>query len=69
MKPSRKQLVWVKWQDAVSDSSRTHYEELSEVRLSINDNLGWIIHENDKRIVLAHGYTATGEIDREAKND
>lgn len=63
MKPNKKELVWVTWRDAESSSTRTHVEDLADVRLSRNVNLGWVIHENDKRIVLAHGFCTSGEVD------
>jgi hypothetical protein len=62
-RPSKKQLVWVTWRDAQGDSSRTHVDDLAVITLATNVNLGWIIHENDRRIVLAHGYSSSGEID------
>ena len=59
----RQRLVWVFWHDACSDSSRTHIDELDKVHLARNWNLGWIIHENSERILLAHGTCSSGEID------
>lgn len=63
IKPNKKQIVWVTWRDAECSSTRTHVDDISEVRLARNVNLGWIIHENERRIVLAHGYCTSGEID------
>jgi hypothetical protein len=63
IKPNKKELVWITWRDAECSSTRTHIEEVSEVRLSTNVNLGWIIHRNERRIILAHGYATSGEID------
>lgn len=63
MKPHKKDLVWVTWRDAESSSTRTHVEDLADVRLSRNVNLGWVIHENERRIVLAHGFCTSGEVD------
>jgi len=63
IKPNKKCLVWVTWTDAVADSSRIHVDELSQVSLATNVNLGWIIDEDDKRVILAHGYSTSGEID------
>lgn len=62
-RPTKKQLVWITWRDAVAETTRTHFDDLSEISLSTNTNLGWIIHENESRIVLAHGYSTSGEID------
>ena len=63
MKPEARKVVWVEWHDAVGESTRTHFENIAECSLSKNFNLGWVLHENEKRIVLAHGFTAAGEID------
>lgn len=62
-RPAKRQLVWVTWQDAVGDSSRAHIDDLAGITLALNTNLGWIIHEDDSRIVLAHGFSSTGEVD------
>lgn len=62
-RPPKNKLVWVTWYDAVGDSSRATIEELSSIALAKNCNLGWIIHEDATRIVLAHGFSDTGEID------
>lgn len=61
--PNKRKLVWITWRDAVSDSTRTHIDELSKIRLSINTNLGWVIEEDQDRIVLAHGYDDADWID------
>ena len=63
MKPEARKVVWIEWHDAVGDSTRTHFDSLSDCQLCKNTNLGWIIHENDKRIVLAHGFSTSGEVD------
>lgn len=63
MKPNRKALVWVEWQDAVGDSTRTHFEDVGAASLVKNINLGWVLHENASRIVLAHGFSSSGEVD------
>lgn len=62
-KPLKKELVWIEWQDAVGESARAHVESLKEVKLAMNTNLGWILHEDENRIVLVHGFSDTGEMD------
>lgn len=54
-------LVWVEWLDAQSASERTH--DVATVKLATNINIGWIAHENERRIVLAHGVCSSEETD------
>jgi hypothetical protein len=62
--PCRKtDLIWVVWEDACGDSTRAQRDVVAAQQLAVNVNLGWIIHEDAKRIVLAHGTSSTGEID------
>jgi hypothetical protein len=56
-------IEFIIWRDAVNMSSRAHIDELDKVRCAINTNLGWAIHENEDRVVLAHGTSDTGEVD------
>lgn len=56
-------LVVVKWYDAVGESTRCHIDSLSECRLAVNVNVGWIVHRSDVRLVLAHGHSDSGEVD------
>lgn len=63
MKPNRKELVYITWRDAVSESSRAHIDDIKSAKLAVNVNLGWILDEDEERIVLAHGFSTTGEID------
>lgn len=56
-------LVWVVWKDAVNQSARAIPEDLAAVGLATNTNLGWIVHRNSERIVLAHGVSGTREVD------
>jgi hypothetical protein len=62
-RPDKRKLVWVTWHDAVAETSRAHEDDLAERSLTTNVNLGWIAHQDAKRMVLAHGYSCTGEID------
>ena len=62
-RPNKKQLVWVTWRDAVAETTRMHIDELSKVCLAVNTNLGWIVDEDKERIVLAHGYSTSEEVD------
>lgn len=61
--PPRSKLEWVVWKDACADSSRVSVDSIQDVRLVTNTNLGWAIHEDDERLVLAHGMSTSGEID------
>jgi hypothetical protein len=61
--PDKKELVWITWKDAVNTSSRVHWESLKDQCLVCNSNVGWIVHETDERIVLAHGVSTSGEVD------
>jgi hypothetical protein len=62
--PCRKNgLVWIRWRDAVGNSTRTQVEDAAHAQLAINTNLGWILHENGDRLVLAHGVSSSGEVD------
>ena len=58
-----REIVWVVWVDAVNLSTRVHYEAVRDCSCATNVNVGWVVDENDKRIVLAHGKSSTGEID------
>lgn len=62
-RPPKSQLVWIVWQDAVAESTRSHVDELKDCKLVRNTNLGWIEHENEERIVLTHGFSTSGERD------
>lgn len=61
--PAKNQLEWIRWRDACAASSRAGEDELAQLRPATNVNLGWVIDENDQRVVLAHGYSSSGEID------
>ncbi len=57
------QLEWITWKDAVGSSSRAQADGLKQVTLAINTNIGWVAHETDELVVLAHGISDTGEVD------
>lgn len=59
----KNELLFVKWKDAVGDSSRAHRDDVKNASLVTNTNIGWILHEDEERIVLAHGCSTSGEID------
>lgn len=61
--PIATDIVIIEWHDAVNESTRTDEGELAKVKLAINRNVGWVVHENDVRIVLAHGWSTSGEVD------
>lgn len=62
-RPSKSKLVWIKWRDAVGGTSRADAAEIAGSTLATNDNLGFIVHEDEHRVVLGHGFSSTGEID------
>ncbi|MGH7194627.1 MAG: hypothetical protein ACREJM_14005 [Candidatus Saccharimonadales bacterium] len=61
--PSKNRLEWVIWKDACNASCRVGVDAVKDVQLVTNANLGWVIHENAERLVLAHGQSTSGEID------
>jgi len=60
-----KALVQITWLDACSDSARMHHdhETLSNYILPTMCNVGYVLHENESRLILSHGKGSTGEID------
>jgi hypothetical protein len=61
--PPKNRIEWIIWKDACADSSRVAVDSIKDVRLVTNANIGWAIHEDDERIVFAHGQSTGGEID------
>ncbi|MCA9248955.1 MAG: hypothetical protein KDA42_17635 [Planctomycetales bacterium] len=61
--PRKNQLEWIVWHDACADSLRAQVDMLSDLRLATNANVGWVIDEDDHRIILAHGQSTSGEVD------
>jgi hypothetical protein len=59
--PDRKELVWIVWKDACDSSSRVHVDSIKDVQLVCNANIGWILDENEERVVLGHGLSTSGE--------
>lgn len=57
------EIVWISWHDACNESVRKHVEEVDSCHLATNKNLGWILNENEHRIVLCHGVSDSGEVD------
>ena len=63
--PCNKSAVeFVVWKDAVSQWTRGQLDEAAELAPATNVNVGWVIHENDDRIVFCNGTSSTGEMDR-----
>jgi len=58
---SKSDLYWIFWNDASGE--RLTEQEVKRSRLLVNTNLGWIIDEDKKRIVLAYGVSESGERD------
>lgn len=53
-------LVAITWRDAVATRIT---DEDHEYELATNTNIGWIVRETRRVVVLAHGISDTGEID------
>jgi hypothetical protein len=59
-----KEIIGISWWDASQMNDRIREEDFeSFVGLSKNYNVGWVIHENDTRILLCFGTCSTGEFD------
>lgn len=57
-------VEFVVWEDAVQKSwDRGHEEDIEKVKLAINVSIGWVVHKDKKRLVLANGNSTTGELD------
>ena len=56
-------VIWIRWRDAVGNSTRAQVEDAANAQLALNTNIGWVLHENAERLVLAHGVSSTGEVD------
>ena len=63
MDVTNRQLVWIKWRDAVGTWSRFDAESIASLSLVVNTNVGWIAHENETRLVLVAGISTSGEVD------
>lgn len=61
--PPKAKPEWIVWKDACGDSTRTHVDSIKLAQLVTNTNLGWVIDEDEERIVLAHGTSTSGEVD------
>ena len=62
--PCRKvDVLFVRWTDAVAESSRAHIDDAKRLSLVVNTNIGWILDEDEGRVVLAHGVSTSGEVD------
>ena len=59
----KRELVWIKWKDAVGTWSRFDGESLASLALVTNTYVGWIAHENEDRVVLVAGISTSGEVD------
>ncbi len=59
----KNKLEFIQWYDAVADSNRCTEETLEQMELVTNGNIGWVLHENEKRVVLIHGVSETSERD------
>ena len=57
------EVVFVVWEDAVSEWTRGDFHAAAELQLARNTSLGWIVHENERRIVLCNGTSTSGEMD------
>ena len=60
---TKENLVWIIWKDACGDSARLQVDSVESCSLVTNTNVGWILHENEERVILAHGISTGGEVD------
>lgn len=57
-------IIGITWLDAAQMHERIREEDFEIYNgLSKNFNIGWIINENDTRIILCFGTCSTGEYD------
>jgi len=59
----KSEVEFIVWKDAVSQWSRGQLEEAAALALAQNVNVGWVVHENEDRIVFCNGTSSTGEMD------
>lgn len=60
-KEALEEIVVVKWYDAYVN--RDYIGNISDCDLAVNSNVGWILDENDSRVVIASGFSSTSEVD------
>lgn len=59
-----KEVIGISWWDASQMNDRIREEDFETfVGLSKNYNIGWVLHENDVRVLLCFGTCSTGEYD------
>lgn len=59
-----KKIINITWLDAAQMHERIREEDFdSYVGLSKNQNIGWILNENEDRVILCFGTCSTGEFD------
>ena len=57
-------MIGITWWDACGMHDRIREEDIkSTVGLSKNYNVGWILDEDEIRLMLCHGSCSTGEYD------
>jgi len=59
----RSQIEFIVWKDAVSDWTRASVDAAAELSLATNINVGWVVHQNEERLVLSNGTSSSGEMD------
>lgn len=64
--PPEHNIEWIEWKDAFGQRETLDLHALSTVRLVTNLSVGWVIDEDDERILLAHSVSTSGEYDFQA---
>ena len=54
-------LLWIIWQDAVSGEQHMEDGDARAIALASNTPLGWIIDENESRVIVVNSLSTTGE--------
>jgi hypothetical protein len=54
-------LVVVTWRDAVTNGGWHSLDELGYLRPATVKSVGYLVHHDDERLILAHGLSGDGE--------
>lgn len=57
----KKDLEFLKWEDAYGLKDSRPIEDLKELTLAIQVNIGWVILENEKLVIIVNQECTTGE--------
>jgi hypothetical protein len=62
--PCRKSdIEFIQWTDAVGESTRYTLDDAKKLTLAVNCNIGFVVDEDEHRVVLALGVSTSGELD------